>query len=174
MSYRLGRKEDGKTRPLRIILDSKAQRKVLIENAKHIPKKTQEKFQRVIIAKDLIPGQRKERREKIKSIKAKKQQKEQEQPASPMDARAVTPPTHQLIMRGPGIPSSDTMPSPIRNVETSIQHRLHLNAVNDSSLESQAYNQTTIVSSTNIDDTVLGGLTQHGTNGYTQAPFEPR
>ena len=71
MSYRLGRKEDGKTRPLRVILDSKAQRKFLIENAKHIPKKTQENFQRVIIVKDLKPEQRRERREKIKYIKAK-------------------------------------------------------------------------------------------------------
>ena len=70
MSYRLG-----KTKPLRVILDSKAQRKFLIENAKHIPKKTQEKFQRVIIAKDLTPEQREERREKIKSIKAKKHTK---------------------------------------------------------------------------------------------------
>ena len=176
MTYRLGRKEEGKTRPLRVILDSKAQRKFLIENAKHIPKKTQENFQRVIIAKDLTPEQRREGRENIKSIKAKKQQKEQGQPASPMDARAVTPSTHQFIMRGPGIGvmPSDTMHSPIRNVETSIQHRSHLNAVNDSSLESQAYNQTTIVNSTNIDDTVLGGLTQHGVTGFTQAPFEPR
>ena len=41
MSYRLGRKEDGKTRPLLVILDSKAERKCLIENAKHIPKKHQ-------------------------------------------------------------------------------------------------------------------------------------
>ena len=175
MTYRLGRKEEGKTRPLRVILDSKAQRKFLIENAKHIPKKTQENFQRVIIAKDLTPEQRRERR-KSNLSRQKKQQKEQGQSASPMDARAVTPPTHQFIMCGPGIGvmPSDTMPSPIRNVETSIEHRSHLNAVNDSSLESQAYNQTTIVNSTNIDDTVLGGLTQHWATGYTQAPFEPR
>ena len=75
MSYRLGRKEDGKTRPLRVFLDYKAQRNFLTENAKHIPKKTQENFQRVIIAKDLTPEQRKERREKIKSIKAKNNKK---------------------------------------------------------------------------------------------------
>lgn len=176
-SYRLGRREDGKTRPLRVILDSKAQRKHLLENAKHIPKKTPENLQRVIIAKDLTPEQRIERREKIKSIKAKKQQRAREQPASPMDARAVTPPTRQFMMREPEIvamPTSEPMPSPIRSTENNINQRSHLNALNESNLEAQAYDQSTIANSTNIDETILGGLSQQGATGYTPAPPGPQ
>ena len=98
-SYRLGRKDDAKTRPLRIILDSKAQRKFLLKNARFIGIRIPETYQRVIIAKDLTPEQRNERREKIKN---KKQQSERRQPASPMDARAaVTLPTRQFIYREP-------------------------------------------------------------------------
>ena len=50
-TYRLRRKEEGKIRPLRVVLDSKSQRKYLIDNARHISKKVPEAFQRVIIAK---------------------------------------------------------------------------------------------------------------------------
>ena len=64
-SYRLGKKEDGKTRPLKVILDSKAQRKFLLENAKNIATKVRPRYQRVIITKDLTVEQRKERRERV-------------------------------------------------------------------------------------------------------------
>ena len=48
-SYRLGKREQGKTRPLKIILDSKAQRKILLDNARFIASKTSQRYQRVII-----------------------------------------------------------------------------------------------------------------------------
>ena len=64
-SYRLGKREQGKTRPLKIILDSKAQRKFLLDNAGFIASKTTQRYQRVIISKDLTAEQRKEHRERV-------------------------------------------------------------------------------------------------------------
>ena len=82
----------------------------------------QKRHQRVIIAKDLTPEQRKERRVKIKLIKAKKEQKQHAQPVSPMDASAVTPPTRKFMLSEPEIvamPTSNSMHSLIE-VENSI------------------------------------------------------
>ena len=166
-TYRLGRKEEGKIRPLRVVLDSKSQRKYLIDNARHIPKKTPEMFQRVIIAKDLT--QNNGRREKIKSIKAKKEQKQQEQPISPMDDEATTPRTRKFILSEPEVvtmPASHIMPSPIE-AENSSTQRKHYNAVNDSNLEARAYDQSTITNITNVDETFMGGLSQQRATGYT-------
>ena len=63
-SARLGKREEAKTRPLKVILNSTAQRKFLLDNAKFIGSKAPEDFQRVIITKDLTLEQRKVRREK--------------------------------------------------------------------------------------------------------------
>ena len=65
-SYRLCKKIEGKTRPLKVVLDSKAQRKFILENAKYIATKARAKFKRVIITKELTEEQRKERRERAK------------------------------------------------------------------------------------------------------------
>ena len=65
--YRLGRKEYSKTRPLRMVLESKAQRKFLLDNARFIQSKAQPSFRRVIITKDLTPKQREERRAKFQN-----------------------------------------------------------------------------------------------------------
>lgn len=68
-SYRLGKKVEGKIRPLKIVLDSKAQRKFLLDNAKDIITKAEKCFQRVIIVKDLTPEQRQERRERVQNTR---------------------------------------------------------------------------------------------------------
>ena len=97
MTYRLGGKEEGKTRPLRVILDSKVQRKFLIENAKHIPKKTQENFQRVIIAKDLTPEQRKKEGRKSNLSRQKNNKKNKDnQPLQWMQEQLPHPLTSSL------------------------------------------------------------------------------
>ena len=72
-SYRLGKKIEGKNIPLKVVLDSKAQRKYLLENAKHIATKARSRFKQVIISKDLTVEQRKERR-KGKEAKEGKEQ----------------------------------------------------------------------------------------------------
>ena len=44
--FRLGKNVQGKTRPLKIVLDFKTERRFLLENAKHIEAKVPEKFKR--------------------------------------------------------------------------------------------------------------------------------
>ena len=60
--FRLGKKVQGKTRPLKISLDSKTERRFLLENAKHIEAKVPEKFKRVTISRDMTITQRGERK----------------------------------------------------------------------------------------------------------------
>ena len=167
-TYRLGKKVQSKTRPLRVVLDSKSQRKFLLDNARHISSKTSEIYQSVVIAKDLTPEQRKERREKIQEKKRRKdeqaqQQGEVQQPPSPMEARAVTPPTRQYLYRKPlpvGMDIQDDPPSPIQCNAAS--HMSHQNMLTDSQLESQAgvYDQSTVLNLSNLDATIMGGLSQ--------------
>ena len=172
--YRLGKKEPAKTRPLRVVLDSKSQRKFLLENAKYISSKTPETYQRVIIAKDLTPEQRKERCEKYQEKKRRKNQNQaparhyEQQPPSPMDARAVTPPTKQYIYREPlaaAMVIQDKPPSPIGHAD--LLHESHRNMLTDSQIEAQhgAYDQSTITNLTNVDETFIGGLSQQVTAG---------
>ena len=71
-SYRLGKKVESKTRPLKLVLDSKAQRKFLLDNARFVQTKADDNYKRVIITKDLTPAQRWERREKIAKIRAQR------------------------------------------------------------------------------------------------------
>ena len=60
--FRLGKKLDDKIRPLKVVLDSKSERKFLLENAKFIEEKVPEKFKRVIISTDMTNAQRAERK----------------------------------------------------------------------------------------------------------------
>lgn len=58
--FRLGKKQNGKTRGLKAILKDKRQRKAILENAKHIKDKVIDKHKRVIITRDLTQIQRDE------------------------------------------------------------------------------------------------------------------
>ena len=71
-SIRLGKKTEGKIRPLKIILTERAHRKFILDNAKYIPSKVRFEFRNVIFSKDLTPQQREERR---KQIATKKEQR---------------------------------------------------------------------------------------------------
>ena len=62
--FRLGRKAPGRTRPVKIVLETKAQRKVILDNAKYNQYKTPLNLRRVIISKDLTAAQRNERRQR--------------------------------------------------------------------------------------------------------------
>ena len=62
--FRLGRKAPDRTRPLKIVLETKAQRKVKLDNAKYIQHKAPLNLRRVIISKYLTPTQRNERRQR--------------------------------------------------------------------------------------------------------------
>ena len=67
--YRLGKKDDSKTRPIKMVLESKAQRKFLLDNARFIQSKAPPQLKRVIITMDLTPKQREERTAKFRNKK---------------------------------------------------------------------------------------------------------
>ena len=67
--FRLGKKQANKTRPLKVILAEKAQRKFMLENAKFIPTKLPPEWKNVIVSKDLTPVQREERKKFISNKK---------------------------------------------------------------------------------------------------------
>ena len=71
-SIRLGKKTEGKIRPLKIILTERAHRKFILDNAKYIPSKVRFEFRNVIFSKDLTPQQREERRKQIATKKGAK------------------------------------------------------------------------------------------------------
>lgn len=62
--FRLGRKTANKIRPLKVLLNSKVQRRTLLENAKYIKEKAPPNMTRVIISRDLTPLQRNERKQR--------------------------------------------------------------------------------------------------------------
>ena len=62
--FRLGRKTANKIRPLKVLLNSKVQRRSLLENAKYIKDKAPPNMTRVIISRDLTPLQRNERKQR--------------------------------------------------------------------------------------------------------------
>ena len=65
--FRLGRHTAGSCRPLKVVLQSKAHKEYLLDNAKYIQEKAPQNMKKVIIVKDLTPGQRHERRETLAS-----------------------------------------------------------------------------------------------------------
>ena len=155
-SFRLGKKVESKTRPLKLVLDSKAQRKFLLDNAKFVPTKADDNYKRVIITKDLTPAQREERREKLAKIRAQRR--------SNQNSSRNTSPKHSAASMEVDRP----LPSPIRPNQQAVP-RLILsqgNPLNDSLNSERSvrepsfmYNQTTVINDTTLtgDRTVMGG-----------------
>ena len=141
--FRLGKKADGKIRPLKIVLDSKSDRKFLLTNAKYIEEKVPEKFRRVIIGKDMTPTQRTER--KTQRAKRRKQNLETTQPRQNSSLNQFRDPV--------AMDTENELPSPIHQMA-------NVNSLTDSqfSVNSQygedPYNNTTIAQ----DETILGGF----------------
>ena len=154
-SYRLGKKVESKTRPLKLVLDSKAQRKFLLDNARFVPTKADDNYKRVIITKDLTPAQREERREKMAKIRAQRR--------SNQSSSRNTSPKHSAASMEVDRP----LPSPIRpNQQTVSKLRLSQgNPLNDSLNSKRSvrepsfmYNQTTVINDPTLtgDRTVMG------------------
>ena len=70
--FRLGKQKVNTTRPLKVILKNKSQRKFLLENARFIPQKLEKRLASVVIVRDLTEKQQQER--KIKHAKKNKNQ----------------------------------------------------------------------------------------------------
>ena len=65
--YRLGKKNENKIRPLKVILGNKAQRKTLLANTKTLPDKVSPEYSKVIIVRDLTTTQREEKRKQVQA-----------------------------------------------------------------------------------------------------------
>ena len=158
--FRLGKKDPSKNRPLKVVLLNKSDRKYMIENAKHIQNKTDVKYHRVIIAKDLTPEQRKERRDKIQARRMTQQDM-----GRPLTGQENTGIYHSPARRvhfplsepeTVEMQTEDQMPSPIRNDRVSQLSNYIMNASND---YFTAYDQTTVINMSSNDTTLPGGIT---------------
>ena len=162
-SFRLGKKEDFKIRPMKIVLDSKAQRKFLLDNARHIPRKTNEAYHKVIISKDLTLQQREERREVLKTRKQQKTSQTAFQQATDHERSpgwGTSPPTRHFVLREPENVVEmqvDRLPSPIHvaNTEHSQLNQLNLS---DGSLHTSVFEQSTVININDEDQTLPGGI----------------
>ena len=148
-SYRLG-KPRSTTRPLKVILEDRTQRKFLIDNAKFIPKKAPHPLRDVIIIKDLTPLQQAEKRQFVKERKNKKKKPEQT-----ADSEGAEAPSMAVDRQEPEI-------SPILNREQLSQ----MNVFDDSRplestrlMASHFFERSTITE----DKTIIGGLSQDTT-----------
>ena len=167
-SYRLGEKVESKTRPLKLVLVSKAQRKFLLDNARFVPTKADDEYERVIIIKDLTPAQREERREKMAKIRAQRR--------SNQSSSRNTSPNHSAA----GMEVDRPLPSHIRPNQQTVPRLLlsQGNPLNDSLNSERSvrepsfmYNQTTVINDTTLtgDRTVMGG----GGGGSQPDLFQP-
>ena len=63
-SFRLGKKESGRQRVLKVVLSDRKQRKFLLDNSRNISHKVEDRFKNNVTFKDLTIDQRKERKQK--------------------------------------------------------------------------------------------------------------
>ena len=150
--FRFGKKAPDKTRPLKIVLESRAQRKKILTNAKYIPQKVPLYLNRVIINKDLTPTQRSER-------KLRRQNNQRNQPQQINDNRNVSTVRHN--QDGENIGGTSPTAMNMSHGVSPISGMSHLNVSKHSrsGRALDAYNNTTIA----MDDTIMGGLdSQHG------------
>ena len=155
-SYRLGKRDDSKIRPLKVILEDRAQRKFILDNSKSIPSKAHPRFQNIFVVKDLTPTQRQERRERWLNRGADRREQEKKQPnvnlGSPMEASGYRP---------PAMATGTRMPSPVfRSPINALSQANILSGSFNSQHQHQAYDETTYVDSS----TIIGGAP---INNYT-------
>lgn len=81
--YRIGNKQEGKVRGLKVILADRTQRKKTLDMARHIPQKVKDQNKKVVITKDMTPKEREE-------SKAKRQNKRRnDQPKSTIGVQSL-------------------------------------------------------------------------------------
>ena len=149
--FRLGKKAPNKTRPLKIVLESKVHKKKLLENAKYIAEKAPEYLKRVILSKDLTPIQRQERK-KRRQGNQRNQTDQQNRETSPL--RQSSQGGEISRDQSPLAMNTSHEISPIRDMP-----HLNVSTYSNTSRSLDAYNNTTIA----MDETVIGGLdSQHG------------
>ena len=116
--FRLGKKVQGKTRVLKVILDSKIERRFLLENARHIQAKVPEIFKRVIIT--LV--QRNEQRMRRTQRRANEATEQRQNKRSASSDGVMSQP---IAMEIPAESPSPTCGMPNLNNFADSQHNLH-------------------------------------------------
>ena len=129
---------------LKVILDSKTERRFLLENARHIEAKVPEKFKRIIISKDMTLVQRDERRTRRTQRRANEATEQRQNELSVSSNGAMSRP---IAMEIPAEAPSPIRGMPNLNNFADSQHNLH-----DAS--GDIYNNTTI----QHDVTIEGGF----------------
>lgn len=164
-AYRLGPRADGKTRPLRIVLDNKQQRKALLDKSRQISTKSVQ-FKKVIIARDLTPKQRDESKQLRTELQVRRNAGE-----------SVTIRQGKIVKINPKQPhpsrSSSAQPYTMTTERQSPQKR---DEVVDTGSYSRTTNQiTTSINEPNMDissilyndDTIIGGINTQNLEVYT-------
>ena len=136
-SYRLGKKTKEKTRPFKVILKDRRQRKQLLDNnSRRIRDRVSEKFKNVIIVKDLTEEQRLTR--KLKRLNRDKED-------------------NQNILVKP--PQSEVLPSIVVSTERFSQE-VNNPFINET-IRSNPANRPPMEITVHEDETIIGGIDQN-------------
>lgn len=153
-AYRLGKKLDSKTRPLKVILESKSHRKFLLDNAKNIPSKVRHCFKNVFIVKDMTQQQRTECKSRFQADRRRKRRDiDENERESEMDG-----------INNHGSPAAmatgHQMPSPVFRspINALSQGNMYSGSQNMTFSSSQPYNEETVIM-INENETTLTGIT---------------
>lgn len=150
--FRLGRMAANRCRPLKVVLQNKAHRKYLLDNAKYIQAKVPEHMRRVIIVRDLTPVQRQERRTWLvnRRERARNEAGQIREISQIQDTQSTVMEVNEML--SPILPVSNLMSS---------THLSQANQFTDSQPNrdlSAVYENTTL-----IEKTIIGGLSQGNT-----------
>ena len=150
--FSLGKLTSNRCRPIKVVLQSKADRKYLLDNANYIQVKAPESMKRVIIVKDLTPVQRQERRTRLVDRRMRAQtEEEQNRETNPIcDNQSIAMEVNEVL--SPILPVSYLMSS------------THLSQVNQYAASQPTRELSAIYEdTTSIEKTIIGGLSQGNT-----------
>ena len=151
--FRLGRLTVGNCRPLKVVLQSKAHKKYLLDNAKYIQEKAPQNMKKINIVRDFTPGQRQERRDRFAS-RRNSDQNNQPNRGRVTNQNQISQNQHAVVEVNDNL-SPVFIVSPVCHVMSST-HLSQINHYTDSQPVrglSAVYNETTV-----IERTLIGGM----------------
>lgn len=151
--FRLGRRNPANTRPLKVILQNRAHRKYLLDNAKHIKEKVPPRLKRVIINKDLTLVQRQERKSRLATRRARVQV--DNELANNNNIGRQAPTQDETMTMEVQEQFSPILPVSMLMSSTHLSQGNHFSDSQPTRNLSQVYEETTL-----IEKTIIGGLSQ--------------
>ena len=155
IQFRLGKQKTGSCRPLKVVLESKAHRKYLLDNAKYIQEKAPGSLKKVIIVRDLTPVQREERRERFANKRRSGQLDKQNRSGmtNPNPPSQFHPTAMEVNAELSPITSNANIHVSHLMSSTHLSHINHLADSQPTGDLTSAYNNSTV-----MDQTIIGGL----------------